>query len=164
MVLGLGRNYNYDDITFGGHINLTSSEMIEQIYAMDKDWASESFWIEEGWKQKSTEDRFLYPKGLCQQLTKYNMSEVLRLSWLLEAGPDLIIHLTDPNRQTHFHIDISSQKREIIEWDTKFDYYYEVNIQVEDMQDPANPDACTDTVSFSDCVDEKMHNMFKEVS
>ena len=75
----------------------------------------------------------------------------------------MTIYLTDPNRQTKFSIETSSQHGSQIVGKPGHILYYEVNLLVDDLSDPAQNDECDSNNAFAACIDDKLQKLFLEV-
>ena len=111
--------------------------------------------------------KFLFPHGLCHQLTNFSMDkEYYGGKHLLIPNDysDLYITISDPYRQTYSSINTISQVGDQLEYRKGQLAYYEISLEVVNSYAPAKTDTCNNRNDYFDCVERETLNIFKEVT
>ncbi len=90
------------------------------------------------------------------------MSKRLSLIWF-DAAPDLKIYLTDPNRQTYYSADTSSQYGSVIEGKIGKVNVYDIDVHVEDVTNPAETNNCNANFGHNVSVDNQVQLIYSQV-
>ena len=109
------------------------------------------------------EKKFIPLHGICFLIKDYSMNQSMVISWKYFKGQqDVVAQLTDPNKESHYSVDIDSFYGIPITGDNIHIFIYEVGIEVEDYQIAWETNSCFEH-NFSECVQKEVDSISKKV-
>ena len=166
----IGKTKISEDLSWGGHVNKSFSQVIESVYDKDITVASRMYsWNPDIDNTVSGKTVFIYPFGLCVNFADYDPDKDFTLKMkgfgfiYTYKYENMFVFITDPAMLTFSGLNLQSHKgTNIFGIKKSYSTIYDVQVVLQDFDNVVERDSCSPS-SYAKCVDQQIHDIFSKV-